>query len=126
MRLALRITVLILIAIAVISLLSCVEKKVEKEPEIQIIDHNLSMHSFTGDVLKSVATVNGRAKNISNAIIGTASITVNFYDKDSNLLNASSTEKQNLEPGELWAFNIQFNSPDSWKAVRYDIAANAR
>jgi hypothetical protein len=126
MRSALRITILILTAIAAISLLSCAEKEVEKEPEIQIIDHNLSMHSFTGDVLKSIATVSGRAKNNSNAIIGTASITVNFYDKDSNRLNTSSTEKQNLDSGELWVFNIQFNSPDAWKAVRYDITANAR
>jgi hypothetical protein len=126
MRLALRITILILIAIAVISLLSCAEKKVEKETEIQIIDHNLSMHNFTGDVLKSIATVNGRAKNISNTTIGTASITVNFYDKDGNRLNTTSTEKQNLGSGELWIFNVQFNSSDAWKTVRYDIAANAR
>jgi len=44
------------IALAILAIMcsfACVEKKVDKEPEIQIIDHNLSLHKFGGDILQA-------------------------------------------------------------------------
>lgn len=112
--------------LAIMCLFACAEKNAGKEPQIQIIDHNLSIHKFGGDVLQSIATIDGRANNISNFTISSASIVVNFYDKDGNLLHTASTIKQNLAAGEIWQFNISFTSPDAWKSVRYDISVSTK
>jgi len=123
MRLTIKIIAICLVAVSLI-LAACAEKKAGTE--IQIIDHNLSMHKFGGDVLQSKATVEGKAKNVSNLRLSSAYISVNFYDKDGNLLQTASTSKQNWETGEIWQFNIQFISPDAWKTVRYDISASTK
>jgi len=99
------------------------DKNVNTEQQVQIIEHNLSIHEFGGGVLQSIATVDGKAKNISNLKISSSSISINFYDKDGNLLHTASTIKQNWGKDEIWHFIVQFNSPDAWKTVRYDISA---
>lgn len=105
---------------------ACAEKQANNEPQIQIIEHNLSMHKFGGDVLQSQASVTGKAKNIGNSTISSASISANFFDKDGNLLHTSSAKTQNLKAGEIWLFDVRFNSPDAWKTIRYDIAVNTQ
>jgi predicted small secreted protein len=121
MRLTIKVIAICLVVASLI-LAACAEKKAGNE--IQIIDHNLSIHKFGGDVLQSIAAVDGNAKNISNLTLNSAYINVNFYDKDGNLLQTASTSKQNWATGEIWHFNIQFTSPDAWKTVRYDISAS--
>src|SRR4030042_371174 len=105
---------------------SCAAKQVDNETQIQILEHNLSIHKFGGDVLQSQASIDGKAKNTGSSTISSASISANFFDKDGNLLHTSSATAQNLKPGEIWLFNIRFNSPDAWKTVRYDIAVNTQ
>ena len=117
-------TKLIAIAICIISLAAlyaCTEKQGTTEPQLQLIEHNLSFHNF-GDVLKSIVAVDGKAQNVSSATINTASINVRFYDKDGNLLHTASATKNELGAGEIWYFNVRFISPDAWKTIRYDIS----
>lgn len=104
---------------------ACTEKKVENQPQLTLIEHTLISRNF-GDVLKSIVAVDGRAQNTSDVLINTASITVNFYDKDGNRLHTASAVKNNLGAGEMWYFNIQFTSPDAWKTVRYDISVDTK
>jgi hypothetical protein len=122
MRLAIRVTIICLIATSLICLAACAGEKAGNE--IQIIEHKLSIHEFGGDVLQSIAAIDGKAKNTSNLTLSSASIIVNFYDKDSNLLHTASTMKQNLATGEIWHFNIKFTDPDAWKTVHYDISTS--
>lgn len=119
MRLATRV-IICLIATSLICPAACVGEKADNE--IQIIEHTLSTHEFGGDVLQSIAAVDGKAKNTSNLTLSSASIIVNFYDKDNNLLQTASTMKQNLVPDEIWHFSIKFTGPDAWKTVHYDIS----
>ncbi len=109
----------------VIILSACAEKKVGTQPQLTLIEHNLISRNF-GDVLKSIVAVDGRAQNTGDVPLNTASITVNFYDKDGNRLHTASAVKNNLEAGEIWYFNIQFTSPDAWKTVRYDISVDTK
>jgi hypothetical protein len=108
--------------LSIFSLVGCSQNKTEATPGIHIIDHNLNIHSFTGDVLKSIAAVDGRIKNSSNDPINSASIIVKYFDKDGNLLYTGSTIQQNIQPEEIRIFNVQFSNPDAWKTVRYDIS----
>ncbi len=121
--LAIKVIAITLVLVSAICMAACAEKNAGNE--IQIIDHNLSIHKFGGDVLQSTATVDGKAKNIGNSTISSASISVNFYDKDGNLLQTASAIKQNWETGEIWHFNVQFTSPDAWKTVRYDVSVSS-
>ena len=107
-------------------LCACEQKPVvEDNPQLQILEQNLSFHNF-GDVLKSMVSVNGKAKNISNTTINAAYITVRYYDKDNNLLHTASASKNGLTAGEIWYFNVQYTSPDAWKTVRYDVSTNTK
>ena len=110
--------------VSILFLCACTQNRTETISELQIINHELTMHSFTGDVLKSVAAIDGRVKNISKAPISSALITVNFFDKEGNRLNTRSVIQQNFQPEEIRIFNVQFNSPDAWKTVRYDISVS--
>jgi len=92
--------------------------------ELQILSHSMTTHQFTGGMPESTAVVKGRARNVSNSTIAFASIAVNFYDKNGNLIDTSSAITQNLGPGEIWDFNVQSAGPNAWKSVSYDIAAS--
>jgi len=92
--------------------------------ELQILSHSMTTHQFTGGMPESTAVVKGRARNVSNSTIASASITVNYYDKNGNLIDTSSAIMQNLGPGEIWDFNVQSAGTDAWKSVSYDIAAS--
>jgi len=73
-----------------------------------------------------VAIVHGRAQNIQNGDINSATISVNFYDKGKKLIAAGSAVKQNLKPGETWEFSVQTVGPDAWKVVSYDLAVSVK
>ncbi len=92
--------------------------------ELQILSHSMTTHQFTGGMPESTAVVKGRARNVSNSTIAFASIAVNFYDKDGNLIDTASASRQGLGPGEVWDFNVQSAGPNAWKSVSYDIAAS--
>jgi len=94
--------------------------------ELQVLSHSMTTHQFTGSMPESTAVIKGRVQNISNSTINFASIAVNCYDKDGNLIGTASAIRQNLGPGEVWDFNVQFAGPDAWKSVDYDIAASTR
>ena len=117
-----RIIAVFLAVLASSCLFACAEKEADNESQIQILDHNLNMHKFGGDVLQSVASADGRVKNTSDSTAGSVSIAVKFYDKDGNLLYTGTNTKQNLEANGIWIFNVQFIGPDAWKTVRYDIS----
>ncbi len=123
MKAGLKIIVFILSCLWFIYPLACSQNKIETTSELQIIEHTLNLHSFT-DVLRSQATIDGRVQNISNNPINSANITAHFFDKDGNLLYTGSTVLQNLQPSEIRIFSVQFNSPDAWKSVKYDISAS--
>ena len=120
-----KLTFFALLIIPALGLCACTQKAADNQPQLQIVEHAMSFHNF-GDVLKSIVAVDGKARNIGSTTIGDASITVNFYDKDNNLLYTTSAAKKDLAVDELWYFNIRFVSPDAWKTVRYDISATAK
>jgi hypothetical protein len=98
----------------------------ELSGELKILSHSMTVHEFTGGAPQSTAVVLGRAQNVGNATIGSAMIAVNFYDKNKNLLATASAVKQNMQPGEVWDFNVKTVGPDAWKIVSYDIAASMK
>jgi hypothetical protein len=98
----------------------------ELSGELKILSHSMTVHEFTAGAPQSTAVVLGRAQNVGNATIGSAMIAVNFYDKNKNLLATASAVKQNMQPGEVWDFNVKTIGPDAWKIVSYDIAASMK
>jgi hypothetical protein len=98
----------------------------ELSGELKILSQSMTVHEFTAGAPQSTAVVLGRAQNVGNATIGSAMIAVNFYDKNKNLLATASAVKQNMQPGEVWDFNVKTIGPDAWKIVSYDIAASMK
>jgi len=94
--------------------------------QLKILDQSLTVHEFPGDTPQSVAIVYGRAQNVSRDVMSSASIAVNFYDKNKQLMATASATKQNLQPGEIWDFSVQTVGPDAWKIMTYDIAVSAQ
>jgi hypothetical protein len=92
---------------------------------LKIINQNLTVHEFSGGP-QSIAVVYGRAQNIKTVNIDSATISVNFYDKDKRLIATASSEKENLKPGESWDFSVQTVGPDAWKIVSYDISISIK
>lgn len=123
-----RIVVVALMLVLPVCLVGCAETHEQggslPGEELQILSHSMTTHQFTGGMPESTAVVKGRAQNVSSAIINVATIAVNFYGKDGNLLDTASASRQGLSPGEVWDFNVKFIGPDSWKSVDYDIAAS--
>ena len=101
-------------------------KQGELSGQLKILSHSMTVHEFTGGAPQSTAVVRGRAQNIGNATIGSAMIAANFYDKNKNLVATASAVKQNMQPGEVWDFNVKTVGPDAWKIISYDIAASMK
>ena len=104
----------------------CAGSGTSESGELKILSHSMTVHEFTGGAPQSTAVVRGRAQNVSNITISSAMIAVNFYDKNKNLLTTASAVKQNLQPGEVWDFNVKTMGPDAWKIISYDIAASTK
>jgi hypothetical protein len=94
--------------------------------QLQIIDHNLAVHEFTGDKPKSTALITGTAQNTGDTSINTAVLTAYFYTKDGELIATESAVRDNLAPGETWTFTIQTSSPDAWKVKRYEVFPDSK
>ncbi|MEJ2740001.1 MAG: FxLYD domain-containing protein [Dehalococcoidia bacterium] len=94
--------------------------------QLQIIDHRLTVHEFTGDNPKSTAVITGTAQNTGDTTINKAVLTANFYTKDGELLATESAVRDNLAPGEKWTFTIQTSSPDAWKVKRYEVFSGSK
>ena len=101
-------------------------KQGELSGQLKILSQSMTVHEFSGGAPQSVAVVRGRAQNISQVAMNYATIAVNFYDKNKNLIATGSAVKQNLQPGAVWDFSVQTVGPDAWKIVSYDIAASAK
>jgi len=93
---------------------------------LKILDQNLTVHEFSGGGPQSVAIVHGRAQNVTNTDINSATISVNFYDKDKKLIATGSAVKQNLRPNDTWEFSVQTIGPDAWKVISYDLAVHTK
>ena len=94
--------------------------------ELQILNHSLNVHEFSGGTVQSTAVVRGSVRNVGSSDIDFASIVVNFYDKDGKLIDTSSASRENLGAGKVWDFSVQSTGPDAWKIVDYDIKASAK
>ena len=120
-----------IVAVALIlSLLSgsfgCAGSGTSESGELKILSHSMTVHEFTGGAPQSTAVVRGRAQNVGNVTIASAMIAVDFYDKNKNFIATASAVKQNLQPGEVWDFNIKTVGPDAWKIISYDIVASTK
>jgi hypothetical protein len=94
--------------------------------QLIILSQNMTVHEFSGGGPQSVAVVYGRAQNVSQDVLNSATISVNFYDKDKKLIATGSTAKQDLQPGEAWDFSVETMSSDAWKIISYDISGSAK
>lgn len=125
-----RIVAVALMLVLPLCLIGCAETQTNDGnlpgEELQILSHSMTVHQFTGGMPQSTAVVRGRAQNVGNSTINFASIVVNYYDKNGNLLDTSSAIRQSLAPGEIWDFNVQFAGSDAWKSVTYGIAASTK
>ena len=130
MRGTIRIIAVALILVLSMCLVGCAETQTDggnlPGEELQILSHSMTTHEFTGGMPESTAVVRGRAQNVSNSTINFASIAVNYYDKNGDLIGTASATRQNLGPGEIWDFNVKFAGPDAWKSVDYDIGASTK
>lgn len=127
---AVRIVAVALMLVLPLCLIGCAETQTNDGnlpgEELQILSHSMTVHQFTGGMPQSTAVVRGRAQNVGSSTINFASIVVNYYDKNGNLLDTSSAIRQSLAPGEIWDFNVQFAGSDAWKSVTYGIAASTK
>jgi hypothetical protein len=123
---AAKIVATVLILALLIASFGCAKSSTNGGGELKILSHRMTVHEFTGGAPQSTAVVIGRAQNVSNVAITFATIAVNFYDKNSNLIATASAIKQNLQPNEMWDFNVKTVGPDAWKIVSYDIAVSAK
>jgi hypothetical protein len=114
----------LIIAALILSLLIAAYACGSQEGALKILSQDMTVREFSGSSSQSIAVVHGRAQNVKNVIIDSATIKVNFYDKDKNIIATGSAVKQNLQPGEAWDFSIQTVGPDAWKVVTYDIAVS--
>jgi len=125
-----RIVAVALMLVLPLCLIGCAETQTNDGnlpgEELQILSHSMTVHQFTGGMPQSTAVVRGRAQNVGSSTINFASIVVNYYDKNGNLLDTSSAIRQSLAPGEIWDFNVQFAGSDAWKSVTYGIAASTK
>jgi uncharacterized protein YcfL len=113
-----------LLAVTLVLTAGCSNQKdvpPDETEQLQIIDHKLAVHEFTGDKPKSTALITGTAQNTGEISIDTAVLTAYFYTKDGELIATESAVRDNLAPGETWTFTIQTNSPDAWKVKRYEV-----
>ena len=116
-------------AVALVLATGCSNQKDTPPDEIeqlQIIDHRLAVHEFTGDSPKSTAVITGTAQNTGDTPISNAVLTAYFYTKDGELLATESAVRDNLAPGEKWTFTIQTSSPDAWKVKRYEVFPDSK
>jgi len=119
------IVLMILVISSIFNPVACTSNpEAENQPKVSFIEHNLSIHKFGGNVLQSLASVDGKAKNTTGNIIKQASISISFFDSNGNLLQTASTIKQNWQPQEIWDFSVKFSSPDAWKTTRYSISSS--
>jgi hypothetical protein len=91
---------------------------------LKILSQDITVREFSGSSPQSMAVVHGRAQNVKDVSIDSATINVNFYDKDKRTIATGSAIKQNLQPGEVWDFSIQTVGPDAWKIISYDISVS--
>ena len=128
MRVSIGVIAVALILMLPICLVGCTDTNGGSPPseELQLLSHSMTVHEFTGGMPESTAMVRGRVKNTSNSNISFASIAVDFYDADRNLIDSSSAIRQNLGPGQVWDFNVQITGPDAWKSVDYDIMPSVK
>lgn len=126
MKRAVRIVVTVLMLALLIATFGCAKSATGDGGELKILSHSMTVHELTGGAPKSTAVVIGRAQNVSSVTIEFATIAVNFYDKNKNLIATASAVKQNLQPNEVWDFNVKTVGPDAWKSVSYDIAASTK
>jgi hypothetical protein len=125
MKRAARIVATVLILTLLMASFGCAKSGTGDGGELKILSHSMTVHEFTGGAPQSTAVVIGRAQNVGDVTINFATIAVNFYDKNKNLIATASAVKQNLQPNEIWDFNVNTVGPDAWKSVSYDIAASA-
>lgn len=126
MKRAARIVATVLMLTLLIFSFGCAKSATRDGGELKILSYSMTVHEFTGGAPQSSAVVIGRAQNVGNVTINFTTIAVNFYDKNKNLIATASAVKQNLQPDEVWDFNVKTVGPDAWKSVSYDIAASAK
>ena len=124
MKRAARIVATVLILALLIASFGCAKSATRDGGELKVLSHSMTVHEFTGGAPQSTAVVIGRAQNVSNVTVNFATIAVNFYDKNKNLIATASAVKQNLQPNEVWDFNVKTVGPDAWKSISYDLAAS--
>jgi len=87
---------------------------------LQILSHKMS--SFAASTgRQSTAAVSGRAQNTGDVTITSATISVEFFDEQGKPLQAGSTTRQNLAPGEIWEFAVETSGADAWKIMKYTV-----
>ncbi len=119
-----RIVAVVFVLALLASFAGCAKSGTHDGGELKILSHSMTVHEFSGGVPQSTAVVIGRAQNVGNVTINFATIAVNFYDKNKNLIATASAVKQNLQPNEVWDFNVKTVGPDAWKSISNDIAAS--
>lgn len=91
------------------------------EDDIQTIDPNNDVKILNDEMTKTGADsyiISGQAQNTGKYKIRYVSISVNFYDKNGNLLYSSFDAKSYINPGETWSFKVpyrKFATPYSYR-----------
>ena len=89
--------------------------------ELQVMEHNIVVQEYTGDVTQSSAVVSGTATNMGNWNIRDGKVSVSFYDYKGNVLGVISDSKPIITPGETWNFRIELKGKSAWSVARYTI-----
>lgn len=94
--------------------------------ELQVIEHNIAVQEFSGDITQSSATVSGTASNTGNWNIRDGKVSVSFHDYKGNVLGVISDSRPLIGPGESWTFKMVLKGKDAWNVARYSISTSNR
>lgn len=90
--------------------------KSQSEGNLNILNHQMTKTIFGNWVVK------GQVKNTGSGKILYSTITVNFFDKNGNLIYLSSTSLKDIAPGEIKDFEVNYQgstSPASYNLEYY-------
>jgi len=95
-------------------------------PNLQVVEHSITVREFTADISQSTATVTGVAENTGDRPARSCNISVTFYDYLGGVVGAKEAIKEQVLPGENWTFTIELRGKEAWNVADYTISASSK
>jgi len=91
-------------------------------PQVQILEHSITVNEFTADIGQSTAVVRGVVRNQYVWPVQNCVVTVDFFDYQGGKIGTYSDTLSRMEPGQAWNFKVELKGAEAWKAAWYRIS----